>query len=389
MNSPSVETAEAPAAVRKARRIFTIGLPKCEIAGERRFPLTPEAVAIMTERGYEVRIEEGAGNPIHYSDAAYTRCGASVVSRSEAFAADIVIHLRPVDARSVKMMRRGAMLLTMSNSHQLARRDVKALLESNIITIAIDRITDSRGNAPFADILSEIDGRASVAIASALLADPVHGKGILLGGVAGIVPCEATVIGSGIAACAAARSAAGAGTMVRIFDDDVYRLREATRDLGAWAIGSSLHPKVLRGALRSADIVVVTDTASQPVIGADIVEEMKRGVVIFDLTSCPGKVFPSLKCRDLADAVAEIGEARCCYVNAGSAVPRTAAMALSNTFLTFFNDITASDGLVNALKLMPGMQRAAMTFLGKAVDRHLAEVAGVRAVDLDIYLTLS
>ena len=64
-------------------------------------------------------------------------------------------------------------------------------------------------------------------------------------------------------------------------------------------------------------------------------------------------------------------------------------MALSNTFLTFFSDITASDGLVNALKLMPGMQRAAMTFLGKAVDRHVAEVAGVRAVDLDIYLTLS
>lgn len=389
MNSPAIDTAPSPVAMKRPRRIFSIGLPRCEAGGERRFPLTPEAVAIMVERGFEVRVEEGAGNPIHYSDAAYTRCGASVVSRSEAFAADIVIHLRPVSADSVKMMRRGAMLLTMSFAHQLVRRDVKALLDNNIITIAIDRITDSRGNAPFADILSEIDGRAAVAIASALLADPVHGKGILLGGVAGIVPCEATVIGSGIAACAAARSASGAGAMVRIFDDDVYSLREATRDLGAWAVGSSLHPKVLRGALRAADIVVVTDTSAHPVLGADVVEDMKRGVVIFDLTSCPGKVFPSLRCVDLADAVAEIGEARCCYVNAGSAVPRTAAMALSNTFLTFFSDITASDGLVNALKLMPGMQRAAMTFLGKAVDRHVAEVAGVRAVDLDIYLTLS
>ena len=135
--------------------------------------------------------------------------------------------------------------------------------------------------------------------------------------------------------------------------------------------------------------MVVTDTSAHPVLGADVVEDMKRGVVIFDLTSCPGKVFPSLRCVDLADAVAEIGEVRCCYVNAGSAVPRTAAMALSNTFLTFFSDITASDGLVNALKLIPGIQRAAMTFLGKAVDRHVAEVAGVRAVDLDIYLTLS
>ncbi|MDE6524830.1 MAG: hypothetical protein K2L66_04640, partial [Paramuribaculum sp.] len=85
----------------------------------------------------------------------------------------------------------------------------------------------------------------------------------------------------------------------------------------------------------------------------------------------------------------EIGEVRCCYVNSGSAVPRTAAMALSNTFLTFFSDITASDGLVNALRLMPGMQRAAMTFLGKAVDSRVASIARVRPVDINIYLTLS
>ncbi len=64
-------------------------------------------------------------------------------------------------------------------------------------------------------------------------------------------------------------------------------------------------------------------------------------------------------------------------------------MALSNTFLTFFSDITASDGLVNALRLMPGMQRAAMTFLGKAVDSRVASIARVRPVDINIYLTLS
>lgn len=389
MNTPAIENCEAPAAVRKSKRAFTIGLPRCDGGGEKRFPLTPEAVAIMTERGYEVRMEHGAGSSIHYTDAAYLRCGAVITGRTEAFGCDIVIHLRPVDEQSARLMRRGAMLLTMSHYHLLDRRGVKALLDNHIITIAIDRIADSRGNTPFADILSEIDGRASVAIASALLADPVNGKGILLGGVAGIVPCEATIIGSGIAACAAARSASGAGAMVRIFDDDVYRLRDATRDLGAWAIGSSLHPRVVRGALRTADIVVVTDTSIPPVLGGEIVDEMKRGVVIFDLSSCPGRVFPSLKCIDLADAVAEIGEVRCCYVNAGSAVPRTAAMALSNTFLTFFSDITASDGLVNALRLMPGMQRAAMTFLGKAVDSRVASIARVRPVDINIYLTLS
>lgn len=388
-SSSAPEVYEAPAKVSSRNRAISIGLPKCIGQSERRFPLTPEAAGILIERGFVVRLEEGAGNSIHYRDTAYSRVGVNVTTRDEALKADIVIHLAPLPETDIFKMKRGAMLLTLLSICHQTKSAVKALLERRIISIALDLIEDQKNNRPFADILEEIDGRSSVAIAASLLADAIHGKGILLGGVSGIVPCEVMIIGSGIAAAAAARSASGAGALVRIFDNDIYRLRSTTRELGPWAVGSALHPKVMHNALRSADIVIFTEITDPVVFGIDVISEMKKGVVIFDLTHDCGKAFPSLRCVDLADASPEISEVRCCYVNAGSAVPRTAAMAISNTLLTFMRDIMACEGVMNAVKLLPGIQKAACTFLGKAVNPQIAAVVGVRAVDINIYLTLS
>ena len=375
-----------------SRRRLSIGLPRCADASERRFPLTPEGVKRLMEKGYAVRMEHEAAASIHYSDNAYSRQGTELVDRGSALSCDIVIYLSTLSPADIRRMRRGAMLLTLSHTGKLSADTVREMQRMAIIGVAIDRISDDRGNLPFADILSEIDGRAAIATASSLLADAVTGKGILLGGVAGLNPCEVTVIGSGIAAIAAARSSVGLGAIVRMFDDDVYSLRAAVRDLGAGVIASSLHEKVLMSALRSADVVVATPVATQLSIGADSVEEMKKGVVTFDLNASHGKVFPSMPTVDLACAIdPSRGQERhrVCYVNAGSAVPRTAAMALSNTFITMLDSIITCEGLTNALKLTPGLRRGVFTFLGKITDSKVAEAAGCRFTDINIFLQLS
>lgn len=159
---------------------------------------------MLVEQGFTVKMQPDAAASIHYTDNQYARCGVDIVDRDETLLADIVIHLAPLQAFEVRKMRRGALLLCMMNQGQMSRDTILALLERHIITIALDLIQDSYNHTPFADILSETDGRAAIALASSLLADPIHGKGILLGGVAGVVPCEVTVIGSGIAGCAAA-----------------------------------------------------------------------------------------------------------------------------------------------------------------------------------------
>lgn len=370
-------------------RQASIGLPASKNPAERRFPLTPEIAGMLVARGFSVKIESGAASPIHYSDAAYSRLGVSVVERAEALRCDIVIHLAALSEADARALKRGCLLLTFLHPEQQTPGAIRHLLGKSVTSIALDQIADDEGKRPFADILHEIDGRASIAIASSLLADAIHGKGILLGGVAGVVPCEVTIVGSDIAGCAAARSATGLGATVRMFDNDAYRLRHAINELGPGVIASTLHPRVFESALRSADIVIGC-CDGRHIIDASLVDVMKRGVITFDLCPLPKPMFPSMPQIDLAQASpfdnAPDGSCRVCYVNAGNAVPRTAAMAMSDTLLTVIDGIIACDSTVNALKLKPELRRAAYTFIGRAVNPAIAAIIGHRPVDISLLL---
>ena len=381
-----VKTAVSP-------RQVSIGLPASLSPDERRFPLTPEAAAMLVERGFNVKMEAGAAQSIHFPDEAYTRQGVAVVDRAEAFRCDIVVYLPTVSDIDARRLKRGALLLGFAHVESRTPSAVRILLQRAVTAIAIDKICDSSGNYPFADILREIDGRAAVAIASSLLADAVHGKGILLGGVAGVVPCELTLIGADLAALAAARSAIGLGATVRLFDNDIYRLRELVASIGPGVIASALHPRVLRSALRTADIVIGCSLRRPIEISSEEVGDMKRGVITFDLNNSKTSMFPSIPTVDLAQASpcdnAPDSSQRVCYINAGSAVPRTAAMALSNTLLTMFDDIIACSTALDAIKINPGLRGAAYTFLGKPVSADVASLLGMRAVDINLLLQCS
>lgn len=398
---------EAPAETVTRRRRAILGLPKCENPAEKRFPLTPEAVGALTRMGFRVKMQGGAAEYIHYTDAAYIKAGAEIVDRRETLQADIVIHLAPLAIADIRQLRRGALLLSLANFNRVKADEViRELVARRVINIAIDLVRDERGNRPFADILSEIDGRSAMTLAAAMLADPVNGKGILLGGIAGVIPCEVTILGSCLAACAAARSAMGLGAVVRMFDDDVYRLRTALRQLGGGVIGSSVHPHVLENALRSADIVIVTGDGCEIPVDGNLDMVLKRKVLLFDLSVNPGRAFPragtvdigGLDCVDTCSATgfSMFNEAagkdkagRKCYVNPGSSVPRTAAMALSDTFIALLNLIAGCEDSGAMLPLTPGLQEATLTFMGKAVNERVARMAGMRYTDIRLLLSLS
>lgn len=374
------------------RRNISIGLPACCDLDERRFPLTPEAVNRLIEMGFAVKMQSGAADVIHYEDNQYQSNGATIVERDEALKCDVVIHLAPLSSCEVRKMRRGAMLLSMLQNGSQPRDTIMALTDNHITAVAIDLVEDEQGNKPFADILAEIDGRAAISVASSLLADAQVGKGILLGGVAGVVPCEVTIIGSGIAACAAARSAVGLGATVRMFDDDVYRLRRAMRELGPMVISSALHPNVLHNALRSADIVVATPMRTPYSLGRDEVSIMKRRAIVFDLKN-EGSNAPSIAMisYDLAQSYSShnLGDNRMCFVNVGQTVPRTAAMALSNAIITLLCDMVRVEPRMISSHLQKGVQRGAYVYMGKVVNKSIANKLGMRYVDISLLSQLS
>lgn len=388
--TPLEEALRATAVDRRA----VVGLPASANMMEHRFPLTPEGAGMLVARGFRVKMERGAAAHIHYTDEAYSRRGVEIVERAEAFAGDIVVYLPVLEPSDARLLKRGSLLLTFFHSCIAVEATLRLLLQRHVIALALDLISDDSGRLPFADILHEIDGRAAIAIASSLLADAIHGKGILLGGVAGIVPCEVMLIGSDIAACAAASSAVGLGATVRMFDSNIYRLRDALHRLGPGVIGSSIHPRVFESALRSADIVVATGTEAQAgVIDSTLMQLMKNGVITFDLTDAPGTAFPAMPVVDLDLASPSDNQTdtpmRVCYINAGNAVPRTVAMAMSNTFVTMLDEILVCDGVANALKLNAGLRRSAVTFLGKCVNARAARILGIRTIDITLFLQFS
>jgi alanine dehydrogenase len=336
-------------------------------------------------------MESGAADCIHYTDADYAACGVEIGGRAKALGCDIVVYLPTPTASDAALLKAGALLFTNMNLDNSAVPALRALLQRHAICIRLDNIADHRGRRPFADILSEVGGCAAITAAAAMLADSVGGKGILMGGVAGIVPCEVLVTGSSIAAIAAARTALGLGATVRMFDNDTYSLRHASGQLGHGVAGSTFHPRVFENALRSADIIVATATDHAPAIDADLTAMLKRGAICFDLTG--GKTFTALQAVPLNynwQSMPRQPQQRLCITDCAMAVPRTVAMAMSNAFAALFDDIAVCDGAItNALRLNCCLRTGALTFLGKCVNARAAALLGVRTVDINLFLQFS
>ena len=232
---------EQAQATASRQRHLTLGIPAP--VRDRRLPLTPEAAAIISEYGIGVRIQQGAGVFVNYPDNRYAAAGARLTDRTETLDCDIAVSVEAPSAEDAAHLRRGATLLTLEPQVDNAAA-LKALLERRICAISMRQIRDSGTRHPFSDILGEIAGRAAVTMAATRLAevdaDTTVGKGILIGGIAGIVPCEAVIIGSGIAARAAASTALGLGATVRLFDDNTYGLRAAMYAAGGRLICSAM-----------------------------------------------------------------------------------------------------------------------------------------------------
>lgn len=379
---------ECPTTTLTAGAQLTVGFPATGQT-ERRFPITPEAASELTSAGCRLIMQEGAAASIQYGDSAYARAGVTIASRTEALGADLVVSLALPEPDDVAQMRRHSALLTLTNVFtpggsltKGAHASLQAILERSITIVALDLIEDHHGNHPFADILAEVDGRAAIAIAASLLANPQLGKGILLGGVPGILPCETAIIGSSHAARAAARAASGLGSIVRIFDNDTFALRHALHSLGPWAIGSVLHRRTVETAVHSADIIILAERL--PAFHSEYRHTMKRGVVLIDLTgeSCTD-------CPVCQASEPEPPSADRVFVNPGNAVPRTAAMAISNAIVGLFQTTRGFSGFTGALRLPPYISKAVLSYRGKIVNEDLATAAGARCTDLSLFISMS
>lgn len=372
---------------------LSIGIPKENQNVEKRLAITPETVTLLVEAGYRVLVETGAGNTINYTDRYYSESGAEIVEKAEVFMSDIILKIAPPTLEEVLLMKPRSNIFSFLQLQLLSSSVISLMMDKRINALAYELLYDDSGISPFVTAISEIEGAYSISIASELLSNRYGGKGILLGGVAGISPTEVVVVGASVAGAVASRAALALGASVKVFDNDISKLRKIHNELDHRIFTSVLQPNVLRNVFRSADVVI---GAMQYVnqkhfyrISSDLIREMKEGSIIIDLRMSQGGCFETTMEACLPqhpDVFERYGVLHFCELNISSRVARTSTMALSNIFIPMFEAISISGGVGQCARFDRGFSSGFYMYSGKVVNSYVANHYGISVNDIALFL---
>lgn len=369
---------------------LSIGLPKEESEAEKRFPLTPEAVAFLTSQGHHIIMQSEAGNGINYSDLHYTESGAEVTDNAAiVFQSDIILKITPPTLSEIAMMKQGASVISLLKPLEQSAAQLKVMMKKRIQAIAFDRICAADQSLPFADLIAEIDGTTSIMIAANLLSNQHGGKGILLGGIPGINPAEVLIFGSGLSGCAAARSAIGQGALVKMFDNSITGLRTAMNKVGQGLFTSNLHLQVVKNALQAADVIILASHIAGWFLCEDQIKTIKKGALIIDLCAGSGGCCETTMNHNYTDEpiFEKFGILHYCRKDISTTVARTTSIALSNLFVPVIQDIASCKNVVGYLKSDIGFRHGVYLFNGKLVNRFLGKLFNIPSYDITLFLT--
>ena len=373
---------------------LVIGIPRENQEVEKRLALTPESVALLVAAGYRVLLQAGAGLTINYSDSYYAESGAEIVETAQSvFQADLVLKVLPPTLAEVQMMRQRCTVFSFLYLHRLSKPLLELMQEKKISALAYELMYDDTGVSPFVTSISEIEGVTSITLAAELLSNAHGGKGILLGGIPGISPTEVVIIGAGVAGIMAARTSMALGAAVKVFDEDILKLRHIRHELGSALFTSILQPNVLKNVFRSADVVI---GAMQYInkthfyrISEDLIREMKRGALIIDLRMTQGGCFETTMEACLPDhpvVFEKLGVLHFCEMSLSSRVARTASIALSNIFVSLFSTLGDCGGLAHFTRFDRGFASGFYLYAGKMVNSYVANHFNFPVADIGLFL---
>jgi alanine dehydrogenase len=370
-----------------------IGVPRELMPGESRVALAPHAVHELTRAGHRVLVEAGSGLASSIPDASYEDAGARVVGEARRIyeESELVVKVYGPVEEECEYLREGLILFSFL-SLPVNPGLMRALLESRCVAFAMETIRDARGRLPVLTPMSEIAGRLTPQIGAHYLQRPSGGRGVLLGGSAGVRPGRVVILGCGIVGSAAAQVASGLGAQVIVIDRDLDRLRllEDARLRGVTTLAAS--SLGIRDAVLDADLligaVLVVGARTPALVGRATVEAMKEGSVIVDVDVDYGGCVETSRPTTLEEPTfVEYGVTHYCVKNVPAAVPVTATRALSNALSPYVRKV-AGVGLADALNSDEGLGRGVVVAEGRVVDPLLARATGTEHNPLSSVLPL-
>jgi len=359
-----------------------IGVPKETKVHEYRVGLTPVSVRELTHRGHAVMVESGAGVAIGLSDADYERAGARIAeAREEVFAsAEMIVKVKEPQPDELKLLREEQILFTYL--HLAAdKAQAEALATGGVTAIAYETVTDRAGGLPLLAPMSEVAGRMSVQAGANALEMDNGGRGVLLGGVPGVVAANVVVLGGGVAGTNAARMAMGLEAKVTVLDISLKRLYDL--DLQFGPILNTIYSTVaaIEEYVLQADLVIgavlVPGAAAPKLVSEQMVREMKRGSVLVDISIDQGGCFETSRPTTHSEPTfVEHEVVHYCVTNMPGAVARTSTFALNNATLPFVLAL-AERGARRALMEDPHLQNGLNVMGGFITHRAVASALGL------------
>ncbi len=370
-----------------------LGIPKEERMQENRVSLTPNAVSMLIAHGHRVIIEKNAGKRSFYNDNEYAEAGGEVIEdKREIFKASIILKVGPPTIEEIQMMPGDQMLISPLHMPLVTDEYLQTLRNKSIAAVAMEYLKDKNDSFPIVRILSEIAGLSAVLTAAELLSISSHGRGVLLGGIAGIPPAKVLILGAGVVGEFATKAALGLGASLRVFDNNIYKLMRLQNNVGVPLHTSVLNPKYLEYQIKSADVVIGaihSKTGRAPmVVSEDMVMKMKEGSVIIDVSIDQGGCFETseVTTHDHPTFIKH-GVIHYCVPNIASKVPRTSSSAISNIIAPLLLSTSEVQNIEEMLFANPGLRHGVYTFKGHLTNEYLSRRFNMKYSDINLLLT--
>lgn len=369
-----------------------VGCPREIKNSEYRVGLTPESAGELVRHGHEVWVESGAGLGIGADDAQYRAAGATIVDRPEPIFAEceLVVKVKEPQPEERARLRQGQVLYTYLHLAPDPEQTAD-LVKSGVTAIAYETVTGPGANGgvtlPLLKPMSQVAGRMSIQAGASALEKAHGGRGVLLGGVPGVLPGKVAVIGGGVVGFNAAQMAVGLGADVTILDRNPEVLEKLgihfeSRAKTRFANGANVAASVCEADL-VIGAVLVPGAAAPKLVSRDMLQCMKKGAVLVDVAIDQGGCFEtSHPTTHEAPTFVVDGIVHYCVANVPGAVARTSTYALNNVTLPHALKI-ADLGWREAMRADPHLAHGLNVHAGRVTYPAVAEELGYELLPVE------
>jgi alanine dehydrogenase len=391
-SSFSYETLEEKLDIKSKRASLYIGIPKEIAFQENRVALIPDAVNVLVDNGHEVAVETKAGEGSKYSDNDFSEAGAKIVyERGEVFKAPIIIKSAPVVEADIPHLQMNQTIISPIHLSILKKNIIGEMMAKRVTAFGFENIKDDSGTYPIVRSMSEIAGSAAMLIAGQYLGSPYNGKGVLLGGISGIPPTKVVIIGAGVVGEFATRTALAMGASVKVFDNNVYRLKRLQNNLGMRVWTSVIEPKILAKQLKTCEVAVgalsTGDGRSPIVVSEEMVMNMRAGSVIIDVSIDRGGCFETSEITTHEHPTFLKHEViHYCVPNIASGFARTASHAISNVLMPLLLSASKEGGLDEMVWHDFNLRHGVYMYKGHLTNFYISQRFDLKYTDLNLLI---